>query len=183
MSTNTGKITYISGSVVHVAFSNTLPAIFNALKVKELILEVQGYVDPRTVRALAMGSTQGLSRGMVVEDLAHPIEVPVGQKVLGRMLDALGNPIDNKTAPKAPLRSIHAACNTGDNRDGRWLSHSCADASLSLLDARRIRRVSCASPSLRPLASRPHGAPWRSRPAAGVCRGCRNGAPRRQGAS
>lgn len=109
MSVNTGKITFISGSVVHVAFQKELPSVFNALSVQDLILEVQGYVDARTVRTLAMGSTQGLARGMVVQDLGHPIEVPVGQKVLGRMLDALGNPIDKKAAPKAPVRSIHAA--------------------------------------------------------------------------
>ena len=108
MSVNTGKITFISGSVVHVAFSRTLPSIFNALKVQDLILEVQGYVDANTARTLAMGSTQGLARGMIVEDLGHPIEVPVGSKVLGRMLDGLGHPIDKKAAPKAPTRSIHA---------------------------------------------------------------------------
>ena len=108
MSINKGKITFISGSVVHVAFAKTLPSIFNALKVQDLILEVQGYVDANTARTLAMGSTQGLARGMVVEDLDHPIEVPVGSKVLGRMLDGLGHPIDKKAAPKAPTRSIHA---------------------------------------------------------------------------
>ena len=104
MSVNSGKITSISGSVVHVSFKTKLPAIFGALLIKDLVLEVQGYVNQTTVRALAMGSTQGLSRGMVVQDLGHPIQVPVGPKVLGRMLDALGHPIDKKTEPKAPLR-------------------------------------------------------------------------------
>ncbi|MBQ3696087.1 MAG: F0F1 ATP synthase subunit beta [Alphaproteobacteria bacterium] len=108
MSVNSGKIISISGSVVHVSFHGQMPAIFNALAVQDLILEVQGYVDTTTVRALAMGSTQGLSRGMTVQDLGHPIEVPVGNKVLGRMMNALGQPIDNKQSPKAPLRSIHA---------------------------------------------------------------------------
>ncbi len=108
MSVNSGKITSISGSVVHVSFKAKLPAIFGALLIKDLVLEVQGYVNQTTVRALAMGSTQGLSRGMVVQDLGHPIQVPVGPKVLGRMLDALGHPIDKKTEPKAPLRSIHS---------------------------------------------------------------------------
>ena len=107
MNANTGKITFISGSVVHVAFQKALPPVFNALKVQNLILEVQSYLDVNTVRTLAMGSTQGLARGMIVQDLGHPIEVPVGLKVLGRMFDALGDPIDKKAAPKAPLRSIH----------------------------------------------------------------------------
>ena len=107
MSANSGKITSISGSVVHVSFKAKLPAIFGALLVKDLVLEVQGYVNETTVRALAMGSTQGLARGMVVQDLGHPIQVPVGPKVLGRMMNALGHPIDKKPEPKAPLRSIH----------------------------------------------------------------------------
>ena len=102
-----GKITSVSGSVVHVSFKGVLPAIFNALRVQDLILEVQGYANTTTVRALAMGSTQGLARGMVVEDLGHPIEVPVGRKVLGRMLNALGDPIDNKQPLNTAHRSIH----------------------------------------------------------------------------
>ncbi len=109
MSVNKGKITSVSGSVVNVSFKGELPAIFDALKVQNLTLEVQGYVNSSTVKTLAMGSTQGLARGMDVQSLGHPIEVPVGSKVLGRMFDALGNPIDNKAAPKTTLRSIHAA--------------------------------------------------------------------------
>ena len=109
MSNHTGKITAISGSVVSVWFQDTLPAIFGALKVGNLILEVQGYADEHTVRALAMGSTQGLARGMTVQDLGHPIEVPVGPKVLGRMFNVLGQPIDDKAELKSvPMRSIHA---------------------------------------------------------------------------
>ena len=109
MPLHTGKITAISGSVVLVKFQNNPPAIFNALRVNDLILEVQSYADENTVRALAMGSTQGLARGMNVEDLGHPIEVPVGQKVLGRMFNVLGQPLDDK-APLTgvPTRSIHA---------------------------------------------------------------------------
>jgi len=109
MSNHTGKITAISGSVVMVAFPDTLPAVFNALKVGNLILEVQSYADEHTVHALAMGSTQGLARGMTVQDLEHPIEVPVGTKVLGRMFNVLGQPIDDKPELKSvPTRSIHA---------------------------------------------------------------------------
>lgn len=109
MSNHTGKITAISGSVVMVAFPDTLPAVFNALKVGNLILEVQSYADEHTVHTLAMGSTQGLARGMTVQDLEHPIEVPVGTKVLGRMFNVLGQPIDDKPELKSvPTRSIHA---------------------------------------------------------------------------
>ena len=109
MPLHTGKIIAISGSVVLVRFQNNPPSIFNALQVNDLILEVQSYADENTVRALAMGSTQGLARGMSVQDLGHPIEVPVGQKVLGRMFNVLGQPLDEKPAlTSAPTRSIHA---------------------------------------------------------------------------
>ena len=109
MTTNTGKIVAISGSVVDIAFDKQLPALFGALKTGDLIMEVQGYVDEQIARALAMGSTQGLSRGTVVQDLGHPITVPVGQKTLGRMFNALGKAIDEKPEPpNPPKRSIHA---------------------------------------------------------------------------
>ena len=109
MASNTGKIVAISGSVVDIAFDKQLPALFGALKTDHLILEVQGYVDKTIARALAMGSTQGLARGMIVQDLEHPINVPVGTKTLGRMFNALGEAIDEKPAPaNPPMRSIHA---------------------------------------------------------------------------
>lgn len=109
MPLHTGKITAISGSVVMVKFQNNPPSIFNALQVNDLILEVQSYADEKTVRALAMGSTQGLARGMTVQDLGHPIEVPVGSKILGRMFNVLGQPLDEKPAlSSSPTRSIHA---------------------------------------------------------------------------
>ena len=109
MTTNSGKIVAISGSVVDVEFAKQLPAVFGALKTGNLILEVQGYVDEKTARTLAMGSTQGLSRGTAVTDLGHPIQVPVGPKTLGRMFNALGEAMDEKAPPTTPpLRSIHA---------------------------------------------------------------------------
>ena len=95
---NMGIITAISGSVVEVRFKK-LPSIYNQLLTgehDELTLEVQGYIDEKTVRALAMGPTQGLSRGMKVIDLGHQIEVPVGRDTLGRMFNVFGQPIDGK---------------------------------------------------------------------------------------
>ena len=109
MTINSGKIVAVSGSVVDIVFDKQLPALFGALKTGDLILEVQGYVDEHVARALAMGSTQGLSRGTIVQDLGHPIKVPVGEKTLGRMFNALGNTIDEKKALlNPPMRSIHA---------------------------------------------------------------------------
>ncbi len=98
MSENTGKIVAISGSIVEVEFKK-LPALFSELKTgenNELSMEVQGYLNETTVRALAMGATQGLNRGMKVIDLGHQIEVPVGEAVLGRMMNVFGQPIDQK---------------------------------------------------------------------------------------
>ncbi len=109
---NIGKITAVSGSVVEVRFEKELPALFAALETRDdpsLTLEVQGYIDDKTVRALAFGFTQGLYRGQRVADLKHPIEVPVGNQTLGRMFNVLGQPIDKKPALKdPPMQGIHA---------------------------------------------------------------------------
>ena len=106
---NKGKITQVVGPVVDVAFEGTLPAIYNALtialvgvdkKETELTLEVAAHIGLNEVRAVAMSSTDGLMRGMEVTDTGAAISVPVGPEVLGRMFDVVGNPIDNKPAPK-----------------------------------------------------------------------------------
>jgi len=95
-----GKISQIIGPVVDVDFEDVLPAINNALKIivgeKKLILEVAQHLGGGRVRTIAMGSTDGLKRGMEVIDTGAPISVPVGEKALGRMFDVLGDPIDGK---------------------------------------------------------------------------------------
>ena len=105
---NIGYISAINGGVLEIIFPNKLPAINNELKIGNLVAEVQGYTDTQTVRAVAMGPTQSLSRFMEVVDSGHPIEVPVGDKILGRMFNVFGEPIDR--GPKideAPKKSIH----------------------------------------------------------------------------
>ncbi len=97
--TKKGKITQIIGAVVDVSFNEHLPSIYNALKVKkedgeELVLEVQQATGSGVVRCIAMGSTDGLRRGMEVEDTGAPISVPVGKPTLGRMFNVLGRTID-----------------------------------------------------------------------------------------
>ncbi len=90
------------GVVVDVEFeSGNLPSIYNALLIKrrsgeDLILEIQEHVGTKVVRAIAMGSTAGLRRGMTVIDLEKPIEVPIGRQTLGRLFNVLGQPIDGK---------------------------------------------------------------------------------------
>ena len=98
---NTGKISQVIGPVVDVEFSAALPTINNALEVKKdngetLVLETAQHLGSGQVRSIAMGTTDGLKRGLEVIDTGAPIAVPVGQEVLGRMFDVLGNPIDGK---------------------------------------------------------------------------------------
>jgi F-type H+-transporting ATPase subunit beta len=93
-----GKIVQIIGPVVDVEFPRDgLPKVYDALKMQspELTLEVQQQLGDGVVRAIAMGTTDGLRRGMVVDATGAPILVPVGIKTLGRIMDVLGNPIDD----------------------------------------------------------------------------------------
>ncbi len=97
-----GKISQIMGAVVDVTFEDGhLPEIMNALKVDRgegntLVLEVAQHLGSASVRTVAMDSTDGLTRGIEVEDTGDPISVPVGPETLGRLLDILGNTIDGK---------------------------------------------------------------------------------------
>lgn len=96
-----GKILEIIGAVVDVQFDEgDVPKIYDALKVLEngLILETQQQLGDRVVRTIAMGATDGLKRGLAVENTNEPIRVPVGKKTLGRIMDVLGNPIDEAGA-------------------------------------------------------------------------------------
>jgi F-type H+-transporting ATPase subunit beta len=114
---NRGIIVRAMGVVVDVEFeTGDLPSIHNALRVtkghqKNLILEVQEHIDANTVRTVAMGSTAGLQRGLMVEDTGGPIKVPVGKETLGRMFNVLGEPIDDKGELSADILThpIHVA--------------------------------------------------------------------------
>ncbi|MBX4187313.1 MAG: F0F1 ATP synthase subunit beta [Candidatus Doudnabacteria bacterium] len=101
---NKGKITQIIGAVVDVQFEKELPAIRNALTVnhsgKELVLEVAQHIGANQVRTIAMGATDGLQRNLDALDTGAPITVSVGKETLGRMFNALGHPIDGKSAVK-----------------------------------------------------------------------------------
>ncbi len=110
--TNIGIVTQVIGVVVDVRFDKKLPAIYNALITKidkkKLVLECEQHLDTKTVRCIAMGPTDGLSRNSEVEDTNGPISVPVGEKTLGRMYNVLGEPIDGKGEIKdIKTRSIH----------------------------------------------------------------------------
>jgi F-type H+-transporting ATPase subunit beta len=112
----TGTVARVAGVVVDAEFaSGDLPSIHGALIVQrddgpDLVVEVQEHTDPHTVRAVAMGNTAGLRRGLPVLDTGHPIRVPVGRATLGRMFNVLGQPIDGRPAPVGTAsRPIHAA--------------------------------------------------------------------------
>ncbi len=97
---NTGKIVQIIGSVVDVRFEDSLPSLYNALEVKfnneKIVMEVMQHIGDDTVRCISMKPTEGLKRGADVVDTNAPITIPVGKEVLGRMVNILGEPIDNK---------------------------------------------------------------------------------------
>jgi F-type H+-transporting ATPase subunit beta len=98
---STGKITQIIGAVIDVEFpEGNIPKIYDALTVAatDLTIEVQQQLGDNTVRGIAMGSSEGLKRGLEVANTGKAINVPVGTKTLGRIMDVLGNPIDNAGA-------------------------------------------------------------------------------------
>ena len=109
-----GKVTQVIGAVVDVQFEDGLPAILNALTTdnngNKLVLEVAQHLGENTVRTIAMDATEGLVRGQEVEDTAGPISVPVGKATLGRILNVIGEPVDEKGPVSAEeTRPIHAA--------------------------------------------------------------------------
>jgi F-type H+/Na+-transporting ATPase subunit beta len=118
MATN-GTITQVIGSTFDAQFpADQLPEIYNALEIKadtkaghlDLVGEVQQHLGGGKVRAVALGSTDGLRRGMACLDTGGPVTVPVGEAVLGRVFNLLGQPIDKLPAPNTPKRSpIHKA--------------------------------------------------------------------------
>ncbi len=98
---SSGRIVQIIGAVIDVQFPReSVPKVYDALKVegKETTLEVQQQLGDGVVRTIAMGSTEGLSRGLNVVDSGAPISVPVGLETLGRIMDVLGSPIDERGA-------------------------------------------------------------------------------------
>jgi F-type H+-transporting ATPase subunit beta len=108
-----GKIIQIMGPVVDVEFEGYLPAINDAIEVpgtkERLVLEVAAHIGDNRVRTIAMDMTEGLVRGQKVEATGEPIKVPVGEDVLGRIFNVIGDPVDDGEAinPDAPKWSIH----------------------------------------------------------------------------
>ncbi len=109
---NTGKVTQVIGAVVDVHFDDKLPEILNALETqnqgKRLVLEVAQHLGEHTVRTVAMDGTEGLVRGQAVTDTGGPIMVPVGNATLGRIINVIGEPVDERgPVDAAEHRAIH----------------------------------------------------------------------------
>jgi len=107
-----GRVTQVMGAVVDVQFEGQLPAILNSLETKNagnrLVLEVAQHLGENTVRTIAMDATEGLVRGQEVTDTGQPIAVPVGDGTLGRIMNVIGEPVDEAGPIKAAeTRAIH----------------------------------------------------------------------------
>ena len=107
-----GKVTQVIGAVVDVQFEDNLPEILNALETENngnrLILEVAQHLGENTVRTVAMDASEGLVRGQEVRDTGNPIEVPVGDATLGRIINVVGEPVDEQGPIKTKeTRAIH----------------------------------------------------------------------------
>ena len=116
----TGKIVQVIGAVVDVEFpQDAVPRVYDALEVQNgnerLVLEVQQQLGGGIVRTIAMGSSDGLRRGLDVKDLEHPIEVPVGKATLGRIMNVLGESVKKSvgrfTAQHLPTKSCQTLRN------------------------------------------------------------------------
>ena len=109
-STHCGEVISIRGSVVDIHFAEYLPPIHTLLRVvsADIVIEVFAQRDAHVVRGIALNPTQGLARGMLVENTYGPLKVPVGKEIISRMFDVFGNTIDNGPAlNNLQWRSVH----------------------------------------------------------------------------
>ena len=135
-----GKVVQVIGPVLDVEFAaEDLPDIYNALSIKttneagqeiELIAEVQQHIGRGQVRAVSMSSTDGVTRGMEVADTGSAITVPVGEAALGRILNVLGEPVDEMgpvggEGAEVERWPIHRAAPFSVTRNGAWRRRSC----------------------------------------------------------
>lgn len=115
---NKGRITQVIGAVLDVRFDEgKLPEINDAIRIPtrdggELVVEVSQHLGDDTVRCIAMGTTDGLVRGMEAIATGSPISVPVGENTLGRIFNVLGQPIDNKPVPARSVLRAYPPCRT-----------------------------------------------------------------------
>lgn len=106
-----GTVTRVRESVVDAVFPNGIPAVYHALRTgedREIVIEVLDHIDEQTIRGIALTSTQGLARGSAIEDTGRPLQVPVGERLLGRIFNVFGETIDGlEPIEGGEWRSIH----------------------------------------------------------------------------
>ncbi len=154
-----GKVTQVIGAVVDVQFEDELPAILNALETenngKRLVLEVAQHLGENTVRTIAMDATEGLVRGQEVRDLGEPIMVPVGNATLGRILNVIGEPVDEKGPVEAEERRADPPATRRPSPSSRPRPRSSSPASRSSTCWRPTRRAARSACSAAPAWARP----------------------------
>jgi F-type H+-transporting ATPase subunit beta len=160
--TPTGKISQVIGAVVDVHFDGELPAILSALETynngNRLVLEVAQHLGEGTVRTIAMDSTDGLTRGQSVTSTGAQISVPVGPKTLGRILNVVGEPIDDNgpvgADQFAPIHAKAPPSSTSRPKRRSW-SPASRSSTFSRLTPRAARSACSAARALaRPCSSR-----------------------------
>jgi F-type H+-transporting ATPase subunit beta len=111
--TNIGKVAAVRGSVVDVRFEHRLPPLYSVLRAgaeAQIVIEVMSQLDAHRVRGIALTPTQGLARGMPVQDTGAPLQAPIGKNIISRMFDVFGRTIDREPPPlDVKWRSIHRA--------------------------------------------------------------------------
>ena len=111
MPANLGSVISIRGGVVDVRFDHLLPPVYQVLRAGadgSIVMEVLEQLDARRVRGIALTATQGLARGMSVEDTGKPLQVPVGKGIVSRMFDVFGRAIDSGPEPgNVQWRNVH----------------------------------------------------------------------------
>jgi F-type H+-transporting ATPase subunit beta len=154
-----GKVSQVMGAVVDVQFSGHLPEILNALETdnggNRLVLEVAQHLGESTVRTIAMDSTEGLVRGQDVTDTGAPIEVPVGDETLGRIMNVIGEPVDEAGPVKTKMPSAPSTRKRLNSSSSRRKPKFSSRASRSWTCWRRTPRAARSACSVVPAWARP----------------------------
>ncbi len=158
MANSVGRIRQVTGAVVDVQFDDNLPAILNALETQNhgtrLVLEVAQHLGENTVRTIAMDSTEGLVRGQEVTDTGKPIMVPVGDDTLGRIMNVIGEPVDEAGPIKGDRGITRSTSRPRASRTRRRKRRSSSPALRSSTCSRPTPRAARSACSAAPASAR-----------------------------
>ncbi len=159
MANSVGRIRQVTGAVVDVQFDGELPAILNALETtnhgNRLVLEVAQHLGENTVRTIAMDSSEGLVRGQEVRDTGGPITVPVGEETLGRIINVIGEPVDEAGPVNDERARVRSTLLRRPSPIRRRKRRSSSPASRSSTCWRRTPRAARSACSAAPASARP----------------------------